>query len=546
MVAPTSQSGQASRYWPSARHFTEVIQCPSVCFSNAALRNTLPAVDRLGMPIVTSGQFAYVYKLKTMNGGGDFAVRCFRGYLGDRDQRYRFIQQHVRSWPVPCLSHFNYASEGIMVGGKRFPILFMKWIDGPTLDLYVGEMLRRRDVLLHLADEWLRVVSTLEAAGLAHGDLQHGNVIVEHGQLRLIDHDGIFVPAMTGWQASEVGHQHYQHPQRTARHFETGLDRFSSLVIYLSLLSLAERPALWQEYHDENLLFTKADFENPSSSSLFAKIREIGTEHRRLADLLAEAASGPPTAVPRLLDLVAHTPSRLPAWMTAPADLETTTKTREVARAEAPAESRTARWLPWQEKTKERPVPTTPSSTAVQSVFSAAPAGSLPTPRDPNKVVKNTFYHAKKFFRRYFLIWYWAAYIFFQFSGLGFALGFVVATFTVPLCALIWGAHRAIREFEAARLKQVSTSAAAPAPLPSPKRGPLSWQTVTHVYPLPAPAKPPQPIVGNRVLGIFHLEDCDWVEQISAANLVTFASSSEAASHGYKACRICSPAGNSN
>ncbi|HEX6284320.1 MAG TPA: hypothetical protein VFZ71_05570, partial [Pyrinomonadaceae bacterium] len=533
------------RYWPSARHFTEVIQCPSVCFTNAALRNTLPAVDRLGMPIVTSGQFAYVYKLKSLNGGGDFAVRCFRGYLGDRDQRYRSIQQHVRSWPVPCLSHFSYASEGIMVGGKRFPILFMKWIDGPTLDLYVGEMLHRRDVLLHLAEEWLRVVSALEAAGIAHGDLQHGNVIVEHGQLRLIDHDGIFVPAMKGWKASEVGHQHYQHPQRNAQHFDASLDNFSSLVIYLSLLSLAELPGLWQEHHDENLLFTKADFEDPSSSSLFAKIRAIGTEHRRLADVLAEAASGPATSVPRLLDHIPRTPSRLPSWMTAPADLETMTKTREVARAEAPAESRSARWEPWQEKHRERPLPTTtPSSPTVQSVFSSGV--TLPLRRDPNNVVQNTLFYAKEFFRRYFLILYWAAFIFSQSTDLGVVLGFMVANVIMALAALIWGAYRAMKDLEAARLKQASlTAATAPVP-PPPKRNPLSWQTVTRVYPLPAPAKPPQLIVGNRVLGIFHLEDCYWVEQISAANLVTFASPVEATSHGYKPCRICSPAGTSN
>ena len=179
----------------------------------------MPAVDRLGMPLVTSGQFAYVYKLKTPNGNGDFAVRCFRGYLGDRDQRYLAIQNHVQSSPVPYLADFHYAPEGIMVGAQRYPILFMEWIDGPTLDVYVGGMLHRREVLLHLASEWLRVIGGLQSSGMAHGDLQHGNVIVDHGRLRLIDHDGIFVPAMKGWSASEVGHQHYQHPQRTARHF---------------------------------------------------------------------------------------------------------------------------------------------------------------------------------------------------------------------------------------------------------------------------------------------------------------------------------------
>jgi predicted Ser/Thr protein kinase len=539
VVASPSHSGQIPRYWPSARHFTEVIQCPSVCFASPALRNTLPAVDRLGMPIVTSGQFAYVYKLKSTNGHGDFAVRCFRGYLGDRDQRYRAIQDHVQTLPVACLSDFRYAPEGILVGGQRYPILFMKWLEGPTLDLYVGDMLHRRDVVLHLADEWLRVVIALEASGVAHGDLQHGNVIVEHGQLRLIDHDGIFVPAMDGWSASEVGHQHYQHPNRTAQQFDKSLDNFSALVIYLSLLSLAERPALWQEYHDENLLFTKADFQDPASSTLFQKIKNIGGEHARLADVLANAASGSPNAVPRLLDLV-QAPSRLPAWMTAPNDLETETKTREVARAEAPADTRTARWSPWQETSKERPMPTSPASNSVQSVFSAN-AGAALAPRDPNKIADNSFFYAREFFRHYFFWWYWGAYVLFQFSGLGFTFGFFVATLTMTIWAMVWGVYKATELSRTARLKQAALQGSLP-PAPAPRRSPLAWQTVTHVYPLATAPKPPEPIVGNRVLGIYHLENCDWVEQITAANMVTFGSASEAASHGYKACRICSPA----
>ena len=68
MVVPSSQTGAVPRNWPSARYFTEAIQCPSICFAHPYLRNTLPAVDRLGMPLVTSGQFAYVYKLNSMNG----------------------------------------------------------------------------------------------------------------------------------------------------------------------------------------------------------------------------------------------------------------------------------------------------------------------------------------------------------------------------------------------------------------------------------------------------------------------------------------------
>src|SRR5262249_41823886 len=156
------------------------------------------------------------------------------------------------------------------------------------------------------------------------------------GKLRLVDHDGMFVPAMAGWFSSEVGHQHYQHPRRDARLFNANLDNFSALVIYLSLLALAEQPALWREHHDENLIFTKSDFVSPSSSRLFSAIREIGPEHRRLAEVLEQAAAGDADSVPCLLDLVSIK-SNLPSWMTAPPELESKPKTREVKYPDAVA-----------------------------------------------------------------------------------------------------------------------------------------------------------------------------------------------------------------
>jgi hypothetical protein len=472
-----------------------------------------------------------------MNGGGEFAVRCFRGYLGDRDQRYRAIQNHVRSSPVPFLTEFNYASEGIMVGGQRYPILFMKWIEGPTLDLYVGEMLHRREVLLHLAAEWLRVVSAVQTSGMAHGDLQHGNVIVDHGQLRLIDHDGIFVPTMSGWSASEVGHQHYQHPQRTAHHFDENLDNFSSIVIYLSLLALAERPSLWAEFHDENLLFTKQDFLDPAASSLFAKVRQLGPDCARLAEVLSTAASGPPGEVPRLLDLVQTTTSRLPSWMTAPENIEPTLQTREVVQ-EVPAEARNIRWLPWDKHSRERPVPATPSSPDVQSIFSAPSGTFTPLVQNPKALVRDGLTHTTEAFRQRSFWWYWGFFVLYGLGGFGLWDSFLAATVTVILVCLVIGFYKAWDDATTSQHKRFATQNLSIYP---PRGGPPSWQTVTHVYSLPPTPKKSGPLLGNRVLGIYHLPDCDWVTQISKPNLVSFPSSSEAALHGYKPCRICSP-----
>jgi len=539
---------QTGKYWPSARYFTEAIQCPSICFAHPHLRRTLPAVDRLGMPLVTSGQFAYVYKLKSPNGvvHGDFAVRCFRGYLGDRDQRYRAIQEHLRHAPVSYLSEFTYAPEGILVGGQRFPILFMQWIEGPTLDLYIGEMLNRKDVLLHLSEEWLRLLTSLRTSGMAHGDLQHGNIIVEHGQLRLVDHDGIFVTKMAGWTASEVGHQHYQHPNRNATHFDEKLDNFSSLVIYLSLISLAERPSLWQEYHDENLLFTKTDFADPAASQLFTKIRELGPEHARLADVLANASIGSPNEVPSILDLV-QSKSTLPGWMTAPADIDTAQKTREVVSAEPPPAARTIRWIPWQERVRGASVPSTPNSPQVQSLFSGAPPPPLAsTLKNPQDVLGNTITFSKEFVRRYFLVWYWGAYILLKFVGFGFFVSVFAALMCLALGCLTFGLVRAIDESLKAKRASfnpspVSITGASPSDLQAIVR--QSWKPQVNLPPPPTIVAPAttDPFVGNLVLGIYHQENCHWVNRITTKNRVGFATSSEAIQHGFKPCRICSP-----
>jgi hypothetical protein len=560
-VSP-SQTGTVPRNWPSARYFTEAIQCPSICFAYPHLRSTLPAVDRLGMPLVTSGQFAYVYKLKSMHGGGDFAVRCFRGYLGDRDQRYRAIQEHLGNSPVSYLSTFTYAPEGILVGGNRFPILFMQWIEGPTLDLYIGEMLNRPDVLLHLSEEWLRLLSALRAAGIAHGDLQHGNIIVEHGHLRLVDHDGIFVPAMAGWTASEVGHQHYQHPHRTAEHFDGDLDNFSSFVIYLSLLSVAERPSLWQEHHDENLLFTKSDFADPASSELFKKIRDLGPEHARLADVLANAASGAPGEVPSLLDLV-EAKSKLPTWMTAPAGIDATTKTREVA-MQAPSEKEPVRWVAWQEKSRGRAMPSTPGSPFVQSLFSAnAPAtGAVSLITDPHDVTHNAWTFSKEFVRKYFLLWFWASYTVLRGFGFDFGVAIFAALVCMVLGCITFGLVRAIDESRKAKGLSGGTGWQAPAisahsppahvnsawipppaiSAPPPQQQSLWTPPVNQPTPTAIAPVVPDPFVGNKVLGIYHQENCNWVDQISTKNRVGFPTASEAVSHGFKPCRICSPA----
>jgi serine/threonine protein kinase len=537
--------------WPSARQFAEAIQCPAICFNEPHIKKLLPAVDRLGMPLVTSGQFAYVFKLKAADGSMPVAVRCFRGYLRDREERYKAIDAHLSAQHIAALPRFKYFPYGILVAGRRFPTLIMQWLEGATLDVYLEDVFDRPEVLRHLADEWLKLMSRLREAGIAHGDLQHGNIIVEQGQLRLIDLDGMYVPAMRGLQASEVGHQHFQHPARDATHFDANIDNFSALVIYLSLISLAERPELWDEYHDENLIFTKEDFLNPASSTLLAKIKTLGTEHRELAEVLETAAVLDPAETPSIVDLVSPK-SKLPAWMVAPVGMEVQERTREATDYAVEPVAYRNLWTP--EETQA--TATVASSTgAVPSITNtAAMPVSNQSPRNPLDIRANTFWYARDLAdRSYIYIWGLFLYRWFYaiFESLG--VGFVVAallTVLLPVGGFLgYGFVRAILDWSLASDDPQLDSFGAPgvlsilqsAPPPPPRthaalNSPPPRRAATLSLKANAPA-----VIGNSSLKIYHLPDCIWVKKISPQHSLQFASPSLADAEGYRPCKVCAP-----
>ncbi|HVG39126.1 MAG TPA: Ada metal-binding domain-containing protein [Pyrinomonadaceae bacterium] len=535
------------------------MQCPKVCFSNPLLHETLPAFDRLGMPLVTSGQFAYVFKLKQINGPQAFAVRCFRGFLGDRAERYQAIDAHLRAHTLPALAGFQYDPEGIFVGGRRFPTLVMEWIDGPTLDVYLEEVVGRgrecRDVLLHLADEWVRLCASLREREVAHGDLQHGNVIVEGGRLRLVDLDGLYVPAMDGWGASEIGHQHYQHPTRDEKFFGPELDNFSALVIYLSLISLAERPALWREHHDENLLFTKDDFLAPDRSALFAKIRDLGPEQNKLVEVLATAAGDEPRRTPFLTDLV-EAKTKLPSWMHAPSEIAVATRTREAAQIEVPLVEASAQTDTARRRASARAMPSTPNSSQVQSVFSGA-GGAVTGPPPPqpfagalgvDQVMPAAFYYGKKFGKTWIpFIWVWLTLgrHIYEFAGIGGGTAILLTALTFPLLCYAVGLGRAVYQGRAALFLSphsgnLKISSSAPSHLLGSVRKSV-WPTFYQTPPFSSRTSQTGSIVASRTQGIYHQLTCDWAAKISPGNRVAFATTGDAQTAGYRRCKVCLP-----
>ena len=193
---------------------------------------------------------------------------------------------------------FEYLPHGIKVGQKWYPVLKMDWIPGVPLDSYIAEHLAMPAKLEALANQWVNLIHSLREAELAHGDLQHGNILVTAtDQFKLIDYDGLYIPAVIGLPQNEVGHRHYQHPSRTsddgvsASNFRN-VDNFPAQIIGLSLYALSIDPTLWEKTGagGENLLFRDVDYIAPARSKTLALLRNHGDARIRTIAQRVDAA----------------------------------------------------------------------------------------------------------------------------------------------------------------------------------------------------------------------------------------------------------------
>lgn len=285
--------------WPDPAKYSDAIQNPSRCFLDPELKACSVETTRLGLPKPSSGQFAVAFEL---HGNRVFAVKCFTQQIRDQQTRYGEIAKHLKGRTLPMLVDFDYLAQGIRVDGQWYPIVKMEWAAGELLSQYVEAHVGDPPVLRRLAQEWRNVAGLLRQNNMAHGDLQNGNVKIVGGQVKLIDYDGIFVPALRGSPPHEIGVRHFQHPKRTRQDFGPEIDNFSALVIYLSLLAVAAEPRLWSDFfQDENLMLTQADFQAPERTSAWKRLQSSpDQEVRRLARLLADYCRGTVASVPDL------------------------------------------------------------------------------------------------------------------------------------------------------------------------------------------------------------------------------------------------------
>jgi hypothetical protein len=286
--------------WPIATDYQEAIQNPRLCFSDMDLKSGVVKEDRFGLPRPISGMFASVYEMSTPT--GRWAVRCFLKPVDDHQRRYAAISTHLKSVRLRSAVGFDFIPQGIRIRSAWYPILKMEWIDGEPLNTFIARNVSQPHKLLQLMRDWVELMGSLRAAQIAHGDLQHGNILVTTSGLRLIDYDGMYVPALAGLPSHEDGHRNYQHPSRSGSDFGPYLDNFAAWVIFCSITAVALDPRLWQLVNggDECLLFRREDFQHPRRSRLFQLLESSRPEVRALAGQFESMLSGPVRQIPAL------------------------------------------------------------------------------------------------------------------------------------------------------------------------------------------------------------------------------------------------------
>jgi tRNA A-37 threonylcarbamoyl transferase component Bud32 len=299
--------------WPTPQDYNEAMQSPWLNLNDRALKSGKPALDFLGLPRPMTGAFASVYKLEC--DGKAHAVKLFLRNIPDQHHRYSELSNSINSKELHHTVGFQYQPEGINIIGKNYPILKMDWVDGENLDQYVMGHLSEPGALSLLLHHFRSMAKNLNKSGVAHGDLQHGNIIVQHGELKLVDYDGMYVSKLKGMKSNELGHPNFQHPGRSSNHFGPYLDNFSCWAIQTSLLSISVDPTLWDKLSagDDCLLFRRADFEKPLESDAFKLLENHDSEPVRTnAKLLRYILMYPPEHVPPLDENIMHV-NHLPA-----------------------------------------------------------------------------------------------------------------------------------------------------------------------------------------------------------------------------------------
>ena len=265
--------------YPSISDYIEALRDAEDSLSE--LKDLRLVYDDQGHPIMSSGNFAVVFKMQAPT-GEYHALKCFLRDQEERSERYRMIAEELQYVQSTYLVKFRYLESELFVdvpntGGEEYPVLLMDWVDGIPLDQYLKTIINNGYEKDLLAYRFSLLARWLVTQPFAHGDLKPDNICVrDDGSLVLLDYDGMYVPALSGRKPLEQGSPHYRHPLRSTLPFDEHIDDYSLSLILLSLRAIALDETLHVRYSScEYLLLSEQGQLNPYTSPVFKELNRL-------------------------------------------------------------------------------------------------------------------------------------------------------------------------------------------------------------------------------------------------------------------------------